>query len=401
LIAASGRDGKITIWDRHSQEVLEVLPSSASGLAGIAFNPDGARIAGATARGFTKVWDLPAVRLETTVTGRMTSAQLSPDGAQILVTGTDNGATVFDARNGGLVQAAKDLSASTLTGAFAPDAQHFATGGLDGVVRIWNRVDGSLVASLRGATNAINQVVYDSRGTRLAAASWDHNTWIWNLADAEATPLGIGFKKARAFAVAFNSAGTSIAVGSDETETDQGARILIANLSSLSRTSEITLPPHSTDVTRLAYSPDDRYLIAGFSDGLLAIWDLTSGKQSPNLLAPGHESSISNLRFSGDGKLASASLDGATKVWNVAKRGMLFAMHGHTGAVYGLSFATTAGQLTTVGADGIVLRHLLEWTTVEQTAQQTGRNLTDVECQDYFQGKSCPSFPFPIAATCQ
>jgi WD40 repeat protein len=111
-------------------------------------------------------------------------------------------------------------------------------------------------------------------------------------------------------------------------------------------------------VNTLAFSPDGATLMMGRADGKLALWDIASSQPiGPPDLAdsntvqpvgpwkPSHSDSVTSLVFSPDGTiLASASLDGTIRLWDVAGRRPLDPPFvGHQGRVNGLPLVLTEG----------------------------------------------------------
>jgi WD40 repeat protein len=84
---------------------------------------------------------------------------------------------------------------------------------------------------------------------------------------------------------------------------------------------QIGVMPHSDPAQTLAWSADSSMLAASGNDADVTIFDVTT--RSVYLVLTGHESSVWGLSFSPDGShIASASLDGAARVWNITPGGL-------------------------------------------------------------------------------
>ncbi len=71
--------------------------------------------------------------------------------------------------------------------AYQPDGSRLATGGDDGVVRIWDCATGEQLHTLTGHTGVVRSVAYQPDGTRLATGGDDGVVRIWDSATGRRT----------------------------------------------------------------------------------------------------------------------------------------------------------------------------------------------------------------------
>ncbi|MDT5120922.1 MAG: hypothetical protein QOC96_404 [Acidobacteriota bacterium] len=86
---------------------------------------------------------------------------------------------------------------------------------------------------------------------------------------------------------------------------------------------------HSSRITSLAFSPDDRLLASASDDKTVKLWDVASGREIRTLT--GHIGGVTSIAFDPTGKtLASGSSDGKVKLWEVASAQEIKTLTGHT-----------------------------------------------------------------------
>ena len=100
--------------------------------------------------------------------------------------------------------------------AYGPDGEVLATGGADGIVKLWNPTSGAPLAALPGHSRAVWSLAFASDGPLLASASGDGTVRLWDWAAGRAVgdPLKAG--KRMINAVALSRDGSVVASGNAE-----------------------------------------------------------------------------------------------------------------------------------------------------------------------------------------
>jgi WD40 repeat protein len=144
------------VWDTAGGQEVHRLDGLKGMVPGVAFSPDGTRLACAvTAEDVVQVWDLAAAR-----------PCIGP------------------------------LAANQPTGVtYSPDGRRLAANGLDGLVRLWDAETGSTVLTLRGfgppasGRNGFSaRVAFSPDGMRLAANGWEGTVTVWEAGRPEEEP---------------------------------------------------------------------------------------------------------------------------------------------------------------------------------------------------------------------
>jgi WD40 repeat protein len=270
-IASAGKDGKVKIWDSRTRRCIQKFRAHDKAACSVAFHPHGRHLASAGADRVAKVWDLPTRR------------------------------EVFQ----GPCDAIRNFGAAYTVAFRPPDGRHLAAG-CDEAVRVWDWKDRQLLHTLPGPEYHSIPVAFSRDGRRLATGgTWQQGLSLW---DAE-TGLRLGTLPAHRHpvsALAFSTDGGRLASASF------GRSVSLWDTT----TREFLQPlPHTGNVLGVAFSPDGRRLASAGEDKTVHIWDAATGREVLGL--HGHTDMCGCVAFSPDGwRLASASHDGTIRVWD-------------------------------------------------------------------------------------
>jgi WD40 repeat protein/serine/threonine protein kinase len=277
---------------------------------GVAYSPDGKRVASASYDRTVKVWSTATMQEMLTLnghTGRVTSVAFSPDGQRIASASDDHTVKVWDIATGHETLTLKGHTDWVRCVSFSPDGLRLASGGFDGTVRVWDEVTGTSTFTLLGHTDRIYSVAFSPDGKRLASASWDNTVRVWGATTGLEVLLLQGHTGS-VWGVTFSPDGTQLASGS----ADKTAKLWDAATGQEILTLNVT----RNVVTGVAFSPDGTRLASASDDKMVKIWDVATGQERKTLI--GHTSYVQSVAFSPDGtQLVSASADQTVRMWDV------------------------------------------------------------------------------------
>jgi WD40 repeat protein len=289
-----------------------------------------------------------------------------------------------------LIERILEIHSSVFAIAFSPDGNMLASGSEDGIIRLWNTKDGSIVNTLLGHTKFVASISFSPDGKTLASASGDGTIRLWNISDGSLTKILNKHTKG-VNSVSFSSDGLTLASGgedraikfwtiSDGTEirtiAGDGQQINSVSFSpdgqilasggggswgriNLFQSSNGNLiRKWGNRINSVSFSPDGKFLACGgWDDPIVEVWKVDDGKIVASLSKPPNSPNMKSVSFSLDGNMLAAGggwgNGGVIKLWQVSDWSLIRELQ--TTLIYSIAFSPNKQTFASAGGDGTIM----------------------------------------------
>jgi WD40 repeat protein/serine/threonine protein kinase len=277
-LASADGDGAVRVRNSKTGEVIRERKNAHPGFACcVAFHPQGNHLASVGGDGRVKVWDLtadpPRLVFERPCDavnpfGTAYAAAFSPLAPDHLAVGCDGTVTIWDWRNEQPVHTFPGHETDRISVAFSPDGRHLATGNQYGTVKLFDAVAGGgplhTFTPTSGLRHPVAALAFGPDGTRLAAASFERRVDVWDTTTGRHIHA-IPHPGSLVLGVVFKRDGLLASVGEDK----------VVHVWDATGRELLGLRGHAATCGCVAVSPDGQRLASAGSDGTIPIWDAT------------------------------------------------------------------------------------------------------------------------------
>jgi WD40 repeat protein/DNA-binding SARP family transcriptional activator/energy-coupling factor transporter ATP-binding protein EcfA2 len=377
-VVSAGSDGEARIWDLASRASRPLIHRDTH-VYDASFSPEGGHIATASADGLLRIWavgngrEIERVKV---AAQDLLSVRYSRDGRQLVTGAADGVVRVYDARQallstelrgsvgivndtafavgGALISGGEEgalriwapakttvLKGDATIPSFSADRQHVIWGDELGYVHRWDIATGNDRRLSERAAHAPTVVRESADGVRMVSAAQDGAVRLYGVKTGRSR--SVPSYTTEPWAVAIDRTGGLIALGGREPliriQEDDGR-------------SPVVLRGHTASVDGLAFSPDAKHLASASLDGTARIFNVATGKPERTLRS--QADTVTSVAYSADGeRVVTADADGTIRIWPV-KGGAGTVLNGHRGAVNSAVFNPRGDRIVSAGEDGAV-----------------------------------------------
>ena len=398
--------GAILIWDLADVHAPKLMEDAFTGLTAppsdIVFGPSD-NVLFSAARGTINVWSFgprkPAGKPATRIVGdlldglpqKLSSLAVSHDGTILATGGTDGIIRLWNTSSRKPLGIALTGHRSGVHGlAFSPAGSALMSAGTD-ELGFWDLDAVAPHSNLVEAHQGTNAVAFSPDGHIAASVDNGGMLYFWDADTHKQEGSPVKVSTVSIYGVAFSPSGSTVAtVGWDgsiylvdaRTHKKLGDRLILSSRAARS----------------IVFSPDGNALVVANQDGEIGIFDTKTRKLTGHM--NGHLGEINAIAFSPDGDtLASGGKDGTVRLWDVVEQRPLGGPFlGHSGEVTQVAFAAKGSLLISGGGDGVQLlghgrRVLVESFMPDRGAQSLVRRMATPRGTEHSPRQYLPSLP--------
>jgi WD40 repeat protein len=318
--------GELAAWELSSGRKRYFEGKGNEVIEHLAVAPCGGLVAGACVRDVAPGWQVEAVSVWDTGTGKVlhriaTAAvspwvralAFSPDGKRLVCGGDDGAIWILDTKKGGKLHQLNAAGEGIVCLASVPDGGAFVTGSLQGFLRVWDPATGKERRRWQAHPQGFNAVAFAHDGKTLATAGRDGAIRLWEAG------TGKDLRRLSQFAfgveaLCFSPDGKTLAVS--------GSGLPAQFLDTATGKEINPLPVHRSEVIGLAYSADGKTLATGAQEVTIRLWETSTGKPLPPLEGGAGNTAVLTFLPGGKALVAAGESPANLRRWDLPTRAL-------------------------------------------------------------------------------
>jgi WD40 repeat protein len=329
IVSTAGYKGSV-VFDIKSGDTLLSLPFDKT--YGMAFSPDGSKIALSSSKLFTKVFDAATgkeiIELRDTESdarcdGCNTKQVWSNSGKYLLTMSNKVDAILWEVTSGKIVKRFNSLRERPVNLKFSPDDSKVLIS-FDKEVFVYDLKSGRETMHVKNDQISYYEVNFSPDGNYIVLPGDENTAEVWDVRTGRVSKSLEGFINRKR---------------------DDGLRYSYANWT------DAGILEYITKRKSFELSPDDKHIVIGGIDSTALMIELESGKVVREF--NGHSKIVIAFDFSPDGKtLATAGGDRTIKIWDVATGKELETIRAHRNLIFDLEYSSNGRQIASASWDG-------------------------------------------------
>lgn len=350
-IVSASNDKTLRLWNATTGEEIAILSGHTDLVQNCAYSPDGLRIASCSRDTTVKLWDVARAEMATPIANEPDQTDIlstfkkpkqSPLG-EIGVTMISDWLQLTDERTGLAVAKLDGHHAKVKDYAFSPDGCQLVSASEDDTLKVWDLNTYREITTLKGHSKGVNGCEFSPDGQRMASASNDLTVKIWDTKKWREVLTLAGHEHSVRRGLFSPDGRTIISICG---HLDTAVRLWDAQTGG-----ELASFQHTKRVTDCDFSPDGKRLVSADANGLLGLWNTSSGTLVTEIIAA--KEMVYSCAFSPDGrKILTVDFQGILRVWDARNLTLL--------CEYLLGYGVSQDKNALWSSDG---RRLIFWDT--------------------------------------
>lgn len=291
-----------------------------------------------------------ASRVLTGHVGRLGAVAFSHDGHLLASGGQDGIVRVWNIISGKLLHTWKPPNPSEVNAvAFSPDGQRLAAATDEGLIRLWDVRSGTEQAVLRGHAGWVADVCFSADQRHSASAGSDRTVRLWDAATGKEKAVLRGHQDI-VRRVRFILNGSIVASTSEDQtvrlwRTSDGAPLVTESL-------DLSTGRNAARPTDMAVSPDGQTLAVCVESTFVRLWRIEAPGRLERLADVPHEQ-VRSVAFSADGRrLLFGANDAQLYEWELDERRIAIVRRGHEQQILSLAVSPSDNEIASGSRDG-------------------------------------------------